>query len=714
MAAKDVLHLVPPLVEAGKFNDLVKAGQTISSALCPSDNTVLVFIKDKNPSVSEEARATDEEQPLYFASLNAIPSSERRLLLTDTLIIFTAFQKLLQSAETREPGWLQSEQCLTMIRKLAIDYVNFIKECWVHASQPIPRVDGTLQFTGDHYRGLYTCFSLFVVLYLPEPGYEQAPVGDELMEWLNTHFIEPSTEEGDQLSALDRPWEDESFWPYLTRSILRGLSKASLFFLAALEHHPSEKLQRLTSTVIPLIESQPRLMNFTVEREFAYAMRRWGDKVKALRIEMDRVPEKERFDRFENWWERLSDIVGILEGRQDVVQRVCDDLGADWKEVAVAWSIFVDPRMRRQDMAEVAAQILSEMPPDPTQHEDMVHAALFSGQPIEALHHASNLDCWLSAHLGDIMESLQLIDAEPKDDSGISLRDQYVLSYAEYLHSDPALWRITVDYMYSCEEIGQRRADEVLLRVPLQLNEQNSDLKVDPRIRAGDIVGVLKDVNKTCFEYKRENVRRTVCRIAAQALVSDKDYGLAVSYCISAEDWLGLGRIVDRVLEEYITDGPQGFTQYALAIAPSVQELRAQSLIQGVFMHRLIFVVRYARFHELVQKRHYQDAASDLMTIFVEGIAPTSWWAVVLCDSVQFLQYAPTLLFSSSAASLLLQRLEDIFTRTSQGAGADYLSVLTRVIKSKSEREAVDQLKTVRIALARYFARSLVSRGIGP
>ncbi len=80
-------------------------------------------------------------------------------------------------------------------------------------------MEGTLQFTGDHYRGLYTCFSLFVVLYLPEPGYEQAPVGDELMEWLNTHFIEPSTEEGDQLSALDRPWEDETFWPYLTRYV---------------------------------------------------------------------------------------------------------------------------------------------------------------------------------------------------------------------------------------------------------------------------------------------------------------------------------------------------------------------------------------------------------------------------------------------------------------------------------------------------------------
>jgi nuclear pore complex protein Nup85 len=63
-------------------------------------------------------------------------------------------------------------------------------------------------------------------------------------------------------------------------------------------------------------------------------------------------------------------------------------------------------------------------------------------------------------------------------------------------------------------------------------------------------------------------------------------------------------------------------------------------MVQGVFMHRLIFAVRYARFHELVQKHEYQDASSDLIAIFVEGVAPTSWWAVVLCDSVQFLQYS--------------------------------------------------------------------------
>ena len=72
-------------------------------------------------------------------------------------------------------------------------------------------------YDGDHYRVLYSCMSLFVALYLPEGGQEYAPVGEELMEWLNFNFISPTTEEGDQLSSQDRPWEDDGFWPYLTK-----------------------------------------------------------------------------------------------------------------------------------------------------------------------------------------------------------------------------------------------------------------------------------------------------------------------------------------------------------------------------------------------------------------------------------------------------------------------------------------------------------------
>ncbi|KAJ7043585.1 Nup85 nucleoporin-domain-containing protein [Mycena alexandri] len=707
----DHFNVAPALVPAGKPEDLLLAGQSLSATFSPLDNSLAVFVTNAPTSQPGPGRRPpDEEQPIYFPGIDAVPSAERRLFITDTLVIFAAFQNLIKTSRTKEPEWLQSEQNLTVMRKLAIDYVNFIKECWIHASQPAPRPEGPLQFSGDHYRSLYTCFSLFVVLYLPEPGYEEAPVGEELMEWLNIHFIEPSTEEGDHLSSLKSPWEDEIFWPYLTRATLRGLSKASVFFFKMLSGHPSEDLQQLAETMASIITSQPRLQNFSAERDFAYASHRWKDKVKALRVEMDQVPESDRYDDFDNWWDRLSDIVGILEGRGEIVQRVCEELGADWKEVCAAWGVFVDSRLRRQDLPDVVDRVLDDMPPDPTNVEDMVHMALFAGKPVDALLHASQLDRWLSAHLADIMEPLSLIGDALRDD--ISIRDQYILAYAEYLHSDPALWRITVDYMYSCGDVGQERGDEVLIRVPLRLNDKNSashDSGDGGKIRAGNVVGVLKDVNQTCFDYRREAARRTVCRIAAQTLVHEKDYGLAVSYCSSAEDWQGLGRVVDRVLDEYITSGPTSFAQYASDIAPSLQNLNFHHpSAQGVFVHRLMFAVRYSNFQQLRVKHELQNAASDLVGMLRDDLAPKSWWAVMLCDAVDLLRHRSSLLFSGSEAAELLNKLEEIFTRSSQGSGGDYLDVLARTIPGGGHKEALDRLKTVRLALARYLARSAV------
>jgi nuclear pore complex protein Nup85 len=75
--------------------------------------------------------------------------------------------------------------------------------------------------------------------------------------------------------------------------------------------------------------------------------------VQALRIELDSVPENNRHDGIENWWDRLSDIVGVLEGRSEVIRRVCEDLGTDWREASVSWGVFTDVRLRRQDLPYV-------------------------------------------------------------------------------------------------------------------------------------------------------------------------------------------------------------------------------------------------------------------------------------------------------------------------------------------------------------------------
>jgi nuclear pore complex protein Nup85 len=157
--------------------------------------------------------------------------------------------------------------------------------------------------------------------------------------------------------------------------------------------------------------------------------------------------------------------------------------------------------------------------------------------------------------------------------------------------------------------------------------------------------------------FERWLVRQLVSiQIAAQTLVQKKDYGLAVSYCISAEDWVGLGQVVDRVLDEYIInglcylkifrfaanmlnfEGPQIFSQYAVAIAPSAQKLRTPKG-HGLSVHRLVFAVQYAHLHELFERHEYQEAANRIVSIFSQDVVPKSWWAIVLCDAVQLLEY---------------------------------------------------------------------------
>lgn len=63
------------------------------------------------------------------------------------------------------------------------------------------------------------------------------------------------------------------------------------------------------------------------------------------------------------------------------------------------------------------------------------------------------------------------------------------------------------------------------------------------------------------------------------------------------------------------------------------------------------------------------------------------------------------MLFSPEDAHILLRKLEEICSRTAQGSGSDYLSILARTTKNKDEKQALQRLQTVRLALAKYYGR---------
>jgi hypothetical protein len=52
-----------------------------------------------------------------------------------------------------------------------------------------------------------------------------------------------------------------------------------------------------------------------------------------------------------------------------------------------------------------------------------------------------------------------------------------------------------------------------------------------------------------------------------------------------------------------------------------------------------MFAVRYSNFQQLCVEHDLQNAASDLVAMLRDDIAPKSWWAVMLCDAVDLLQY---------------------------------------------------------------------------
>ncbi len=143
----------------------------------------------------------------------------------------------------------------------------------------------------------------------------------------------------------------------------------------------------------------------------------------------------------------------------------------------------------------------------------------------------------------------------------ITIRDHYLLAYAESLHADASLWRLTVEYMYACGDIGRLRADEVLLRVPLRLQTQNHQPKSqlegvgesgegdeNGEVKTGDVVGVLKEINETCLEHQREEVRRTVCRVRTYSFSSIEPFSASSSNLadLVLVYYIGSGRVLIR------------------------------------------------------------------------------------------------------------------------------------------------------------------------
>lgn len=135
----------------------------------------------------------------------------------------------------------------------------------------------------------------------------------------------------------------------------------------------------------------------------------------------------------------------------------------------------------------------------------------------------------------------QLIPLTNSD--GVSLRDWFILSYTDILISDPGLWRITVDYYASMDNValGSGRMREYLLSIgstspieapsPSTAGGEDSSAATEAAQKALDEGGMevvekvkvetskklassVEGVLAACVMYGLEDVARSVCLVS--------------------------------------------------------------------------------------------------------------------------------------------------------------------------------------------------------
>lgn len=207
------------------------------------------------------------------------------------------------------------------------------------------------------------------------------------------------------------------------------------------------------------------------------------------------------------------------------------------------------------------------------------------------------------------------------------------MSYADKLQANPRYWSIACDYLATCDESqGKGRMRSIVRRV------------------ACDDVERTEEVLQICAQHRLEDETREVCRTAARTLLASGKFGEAIAFCIRSEDNRLLGVIADEVLEVYVRQNPDAFSDAVATIPPTLLEPPADQ--------RLLFLSRFREFLQAFRDDHHL-AAQILVGLFQSGLVPHRFRAVLLMDSLQLLE-SEDVLFSVQDTFELMRHMEEI------------------------------------------------------
>jgi len=473
--------------------------------------------------------------------------------------------------------------------------------------------------------------------------------------------------------AANDPWNQESFFPFIVRCLLRGFFLAAASFLRTLSTHPHPPIAKLGQLLAKSVTGFPRSTNineFPLDHQFISAHKQWLAQFRADLVTFEGGRGRGHwFDtegssgrsEWASWEEDFRSVTELLEGKPE---RLFQEV-SDWREAIGAWGVLVDVGLRQDDLPRVVERVLNELPIDSTILEDSIQSSLCSGDIIKALMDSHSLDRWLAAHLGDVFDKLALIpDDEERFDT--SLRDYYLLDYADMLQESPSqvdLWRVICEYLAAAGDDGRNRLREYVVHVGVLLGhnkskgkdkEANGDMDVeDDDDEAISQLQRFTELREVCTEFKLEDEWRTISKTVSEMLIRRGELGIAASICLASEDGFLLSRIAEKILTAFVDSGDDEFLRLVNSLPESMLHEAPQKFSElhlgGIdteltettmvmFASRLAFLSEFRDYLLYLTQGSRDLAAKKLINLLTSGITPVEFWGVLLAESVDLLE----------------------------------------------------------------------------
>ncbi|KAG0375496.1 Nucleoporin nup85 [Mortierella sp. AD032] len=658
-----ILHLDPSPIGKGVLaGSWAKTNRTLRSTFRPTTNEIAVYVAGRKAAEEfpTKQKSTVKDNTIFLCQA-AIPES-RIPFIKQT---FEVFLDIASKDPYKAGGNLDFKHHLQR-------YYKAIEEHLAHLYVE-SKTNDTLEIEQETIlmESFSAVWQLAEAVFLTSD--RKRPIAFMFSEWLATHDTTQDSELGKTLLAEPSKLTHPDFWSYIRRCLLRGMIESAIFILdQTLNEEEDEKVANALEALLDVLHDIPTSEKTLPPGEPHTRHMKWQEQCK-------------KFTKSEHVKYLGKDAKEVMKVLSCDVENIID-VSERWEEAVSGTLLFVDTDCERESIGPILETCL---PPYLESTDvsllDRIKIAILQLDDVKTIRLSGEFHPWLVAHLSTVLQQYGYLDMGAVDLQDIvtqgwdsSIRDFFLIGYAQSLMSKLSLWEIVAGYLLECGHTGQATLSEWICHVPLDSSEK------------------AHKVLKFCEDNGLTDSLRSINRVMAVEEEKRGEYAQAIQHFIISKDLDRVAKVVDNLVLGYLE---RGHFELDDSLA-SMEKLDTTS-------SHVHFLRSYVGFHRNYKNGKLAEAGELLVKLLSSGTAPKKYWVNLLLDALPLLENKQQVIFDSNDTFVLMQSLEEIVGSQYR---SEYLQLLPQTSSgsTSTEAEKETQLDAMRLSLTRNLARSFV------